>query len=1755
MFLDWPEGKKLPSEAGEVAAEIRAVLSSFKDIFARDLGREEKLKDMITLADQIESAEMKSYGLPNDGMHRLVSYADQSPIFCSMDPDPGFVGGAAGITSKPADQELERLGRLLILLYLCGACQLTGTQINAIGLLCRNLPRLISSKAFKPLPSQDSQYRNRYLELQGQAAVFIKERNWEGLDHFLANDNEDLNDDVGKLRFGELRMIVQLLDQLLSPKSVQKQAEPPPRLPLKSSKPKTPPKDKVRNPLSKYRKAKSPPIIPLEDDPEPEEEQIPPVPLDPDDPNVTSAGVVVTPKAEVRTENLPEESLKELTVRGSQLRFYSIWSGQSIEALTATEARLCMDYLRQLDTHSTGEEIARIILMLSGLYGWKANNIIAAFKPQFDHNEPVPEIWAELLGSELYLSIAVLGAEYFAEVPPALLEEKNFSEVDQVVRFKTSLDQLTSTPEILAEISSISSREDELLQDILRSLDALNRQLLHNVTTRFSYHRWRSAFVQAVVMETSDIPLMQLLLCEEFGFNASSLHYIAFDSDQINRQLRKVRTELWGEPFADVVQIATKGLIGAPWAGLRLEPIVEVSRGLQTAALTGSLKTKGVVNVAHHNALVDWVAWIMMLVTASRNNVDFGKLTLDQLSLQANAIIYEDKPADPSIYRRVAGLPDFVVLELYRLITHIRQLRDYLRRFPKKKSEYALSQSLTQVLESRLPLLFSLTENIDADGNKKKPLLEMSPWQARTFINTYFGDEYRLNLCRHFFSSQLRRQELLPAFLIESQLGHIMGNPLFGEDSVVSVAEFSEAINEPLERYLSACGVVVTERFNPRPNMKEIPLKTLCEIREGIKDRKRADRQLLRSQRGLEEVEKAAGRIETVIHAELRKHQGLKEGEPHKRKFEISKEACIEVSRRILEQIPGDEKILVGALKKIRGTLNHLKQTQGWKVEFPPPIFWHIASPIRLTKFHLNAYDAWQALIKHFDRSCRLYRPDQIHEAAGLFLVLLDYVNDFDELWEILSTKRTPYLLEPERAWALDIHLQPDSEYTCARTLYQPAAYALDASFSSKVPLPSKSVFFRNIYLLLPNQWQGDARSYRSTLTDLEDLKVLGRLVSAPIPLADVMSGKMPQRELTAKRLAEFINDSGTNDSGTTEALVTNKGSEHETLFDHSEIEPEIRRGQFQEEIDALKKMLPGTNEKGSRPWRGAEAKLHELLTGKPHPTMRCIIQWVLQLLEPNANKKTQGPLAKKTVHDYLVDVSTILVESLGDAAITEFEEEELFELIQKTLDHSENVREKSHIHVTRFFDDISQISNLPRLQFIDESKGLEGIDARIITRKEHNLIIEQLSQWAEDENLSVGAQRGLRSAQTYSAVQYRFGSRRNELAYLRADDAISSAGVWVIRRSNQRTLKSAAAQRLLSFETGFNECIRVSNDPDSPWLFSGFHERRLEIRPLNLVTEATRYATGDAEARLHHNRHSVPTRVIPELFALSDILERWRAAARLAAMLGHVNIRITLSHYCHSVRLAFARRYTRSLEDTPAGALEYFTSTENSSLFRKSDSCRSFVKRVATHYEKTPPFQKAIRADLPVDIKTIEPKPEDIIGWFQSLFRGRAGLVFADTQIPQAIQDKLLSEIADLQDMTDFTAVDQDVIHARLLGNGQTSSQTDRRNISPNLFASWAFTVKEISLTDMVKAAAELSQFSQGIHWKGRQVSWFCRTRDRDTIRDLIGLVGMPIECRFSDDADNVIQLTIPESFGSNAQSSVSIRVLLMLVLSIAAL
>lgn len=1749
-FLDWPEGKLSPPHPAAVANELRALLDSFPDYFDGYPATPEDKDDLLRIAEALEQQPPHEPERLRANEHRQTSYKSTSPIYAALDPDPSFVSAAAGLTPEPDQQALERLGRLLLLLSSCEARTLSASTINTINIFCRNLPIALMSVFGSHIKPIDRALKSRYLEIQAGALPYIENRDWAGLGRYLKEIETKGFNESWKNRLENLEIIVAELIAIQNGKSKRAARKNPTQSKpdQDAEKERKKRKQRIKRIITGPPKEVIPGIGSLSSE-LPEDEAVPTTTSHPDSEVGPPTATLLKPRKTTRTAELPDKALEKITVRGNQLRFRSIWSGQSVEALTPREASLCMDALLRYPASDDFQEIARILLILSGLSGKMVNNLLVGFDPPLEYETPNPKLILELAQDKLVITQEAIGCSEFASMPDGPLSSGLVEPVAQSLRSVIDLTQICKDPSVLQTIHSINSLESVALKGIINEINTLVKYLRNNITDRFTQHRWRSTIIHELVRDTSDLPLAQLILCEDLGYNASAQHYIARHCNQIDVILKNAQRRMWGDLLRHPVSIEGSGWVGAPWGGQGLGPIRSVSRQLQAVTTTDKEAFDGAVPVEYHNTLVDWVAWLVMISTASRNNRDFNELRLDQISLSAGLLIYTDKPADPSIYRRLAAIPTFVKAEILRLLHHYVQLRNYLRRFAKHKSEYALTKEIDAILRGEASLFTRLDIGKKPSYPTSAPSpIVLIPWRAKDFIARFLPESYPRNFSRSLFASQARHRELLSPFLIEAQLGHVFGTALFADDSVISPTEYASALNTPLTQYLGICGVDTTEQYTPPAHAaKELtPLFEPDQILKGIKSTREADTKLIREQRGLTSSGQKDIKTRDVINRVLKDHLGLAADDNMPKEVNLDQSECKLLSTTILDQISGDERTLLSALRQLRNRLRELKTTHNWDLELPPPVFWHIQSPIRLTKYHLQASELLTSLQSSIADILALLPPNKIHEATALYLVSFDFVPTFEKAWEILSTKPTPYQVDKTECWGLDIKLGKKSELYQGRFFTKAAIIALDASFKSPLPVPELKNFRRDIHLLLPECLRRSNAYRLSELNRLETIVQLSRLVRCPQLISDAVSGTLLQRELTAKRTSELYSDSGNN------AYLPEPASKD--VQTGSQPLPKSNPGQFQNEIEFLKQQLAHSNTK-KRPARSAPSKLKELLHGGCHPNTALLIHWALRLLGPTANLKSGGWLRARTVNKYVNSAATVLIESVGETYLGDLDEEEIYELVSETLDNAGWV--DAHKHLNRFFDDMHERSGLPNLHFKGDRKAIESIDANIITPHEHKYAIGLLNHWSRQADMTPAEQSAIQEAAYYIDIAFGFGTRRSELQFARGKDFNRNTGILAIRHNQTRTIKTTAANRIIQIDKAIPDLNATLPANDEPLLFHHLNRKDIRLKPLELATQALRQATGNEKARLHHYRHSIATNNVHRILDEVDLTLRWKQAAELSTKLGHASLRTTISHYTHNATKIFTLKYAGNKPRAIAKALRFFLGQPTQVNKAKRQSFRTIKKTLQTPSRSTGSYSKTNLLPLPISMSADERGlASATITMFEKMIGGYANIDSAEIVISASEMAKVLTLLKKIQYESDFEAIPASSLEIWLEGTASHRSQKGiRRNLPAIAFESWRANLEGTSDEDALAACADLASYKSGIRWRKRPVRWYFAPEDRDHLEKTIRETGLPIDLKETPDRENYVILTLQGTEQAPANAATTVRCLLQFALALSSL
>jgi hypothetical protein len=367
--------------------------------------------------------------------------------------------------------------------------------------------------------------------------------------------------------------------------------------------------------------------------------------------------------------------------------------------------------------------------------------------------------------------------------------------------------------------------------------------------------------------------------------------------------------------------------------------------------------------------------------------------------------------------------------------------------------------------------------------------------------------------------------------------------------------------------------------------------------------------------------------------------------------------------------------------------------------------------------------------------------------------------------------------------------------------------------------------------------------------------------------------------------------------------------------------------------------------------------------------------------------------------------------------------------------------------------------------------------------------------------------------------------------------------------------LKTAAAKRLLSASPSQWENFKLYPDSQAQYVFPMMHKKGLELHAADAATHALKIATGNPNTRLHHQRHSVATLNVANLFEEKDILKRWTSAARLSTEIGHANIRTTVVHYAHSVQLPYAKHYTPSLGQMNGILIQRFQKVSNITNFMNAKNFKRFESQLSTRPVPAPIYIKNIENNLPNIFSLRETNVSDIITMCSSMLQGKTGHSQSEEVVDTSTQTKFIKTLLDIQHIANYETFSNDYLHAKLIDQTTPTEHVTRRHIAQHLFTNWKDAVKYKSTADLAKYADKLLSYSNGIRWQGRPVAWHCRPIDRDDIIQLLSEMGLPITCTRSPEFENRLILKIS---GKNAQQEIattSIRCLLIIALSISCL
>ncbi|CAE7593699.1 unnamed protein product [Symbiodinium microadriaticum] len=857
-----------------------------------------------------------------------------------------------------------------------------------------------------------------------------------------------------------------------------------------------------------------------------------------------------------------------LNPTGTGIEFEDFWASRLNDALTRSEIRHCVSHLiPELKDECLYRRTGAAVILLGMVSSRQFHELIAALTGNI-----VTAGQSELLRFEL----SATGTSFLICSPQqhrVAKEGQSDEEEEDEIQFLEGSWRLAIPQEIgpilwewehfLNSAGSVDQYPDPDRRKFwlnhqnfrLMSWISAHRATLRNQPncSRYGESMCRQTIVCDMFEKTFDIPLVQLATARSIGLRQAALNYLSVESSLLESLWLKSARDLFDQQLTFHEGPKSEGYIGTPRARSVMEEIQALAKAVESIAIVGRRGSLERLVSEYNKALL--ITGIMFLVGTSHRNQKISRVKAKHISLQAGLAIIADKMTGPSKYRRVVAVSHPLKYRLHHLYSWL------IRIFENDEFRKAVSPEHLKKIELAIRGEGPLFLDLKLHSNK----VTVSNWNSGKAISDLTDGRFPASGYRHFLSS-LARKKRWPALLVETQLGHGFGLPMFDENCAIAPLEFSRAMDPYLTEMLTEAG------FNTDVPKQATTFQWLDDV-EGLKlssDLAAFERQQL----DLDKVEfekqanspgkpetqyellNAASRILRPREIELHSDDPEVEADTdNKIELRIQLEQFSEAKAYLHNHCGGDFRLMDRVLGSLRGRLRMQKIHHDWNIEWPSHYFWSVGAPIEITYASLGAFDRMDLLREEL---LRVNRQSPKLDPLGNFclhLILFADVRKTERLVDILEnvTRAMPMdgvdtLLVP-----LPVRRETGPEYddggdddSPSPSLDEVKGLGIRSKKQTMVGDEAFPLGGTALAALVPLLKSGlpeilSMRRLESSINDVLDLTefkqpkrrgVLDRLISLaslsdrielPDILRNVSSERITTRQLAPDRMAEFI--------------------------------------------------------------------------------------------------------------------------------------------------------------------------------------------------------------------------------------------------------------------------------------------------------------------------------------------------------------------------------------------------------------------------------------------------------------------------------------------------------------------------------------------------------------------------------------------------------------------------------------------------------
>lgn len=1222
----------------------------------------------------------------------------------------------------------------------------------------------------------------------------------------------------------------------------------------------------------------------------------------------------------------------------------AIWTRDSLllpdsyESLSVQEAKILGRYLAEHIAQATAEDARRLGRLALSFVTGRSTKILAAGSVMQMPNNSCKAAWILDIDKGQFRHKPYRPEGAFE---PDATESKLLEPVSDDLTLPLPLALATLFREISARNIALIGTLEEMEADISEACMLATRDLGFQV----SPGRVRRSISRLLQNEGRDMVATMLICGDTFGLSDAHTYYTCPRVSEVQQLYLTVTCEMFGdEPWK---LPTSEDRVGAR---LLTQPNIWRERPTSLAGSLATAKTNQTSPFGHreiHNALVDYLAAMILDTTGHRPVNALFQLTRGCFDLRGFGAIYQDKKSDPAHACRFVAIPELLAQQIQAYLSHLSKLKTGLAGTAKGH--------IDTVLTGKAPLLFQLglddtiQELTFSDWLHKLPLA----WQALP-----------PNASRTNIATRGRDLDAHPESLAV-QLGHLetVGYPFSDCSPTIPLgfaADLSPILNQLAKnggwRCLQGLGegasnVETWESTGPLRNWQKI----IADHEKGQKKALRASRDALRAQGriardiGQRWAEEAIASVAPKLAEAL-----ATKAKPDPDSVELLTHDDVVSLQKSLLLRSGDNSIQsYASMNALRKLLKRARSRLSWKGFVPFP--WRIARRPQGTPFFprmLTARDNIETLREHFAKSSTKC-PSEMDPVVWAFarasvaLLLFGFIDSQENLMGVLKNHRAI-----KRSSRLPDLLLVQWSYEPCRvtTVVGVAAIAL-AHLAWSYPdneIPDTSALEKAIKCLLPEKSVKTSEGVISILTSLVGVSNRIELSGAARMAVDQKTGSTSadlsqqihwidgDKRLPAPPASTVNNPVVPSENDIRKSVAPKAVREREDLSALAERQYQKLCALFPSNNDDTSLAKTGEKITAADNERGKAKLIRELISVSESNETREVVAalaiWAAHMLE-HGTADTPNP-AFSTVEKYFSAVGSDLVPLIKERRISDIDEADLTAMLVEAVEMKNTPRSQSLTarEIRNFYRIVAPKMGFPDVELDELSLYLssepDGVDAELILPSEVELAIAILNNEADlSSYTSLPKVRIRRQASASLSLMRSTGTRSGELygSRLRDLNFWENFSFFRVARNRNRRLKTPAANRRYLIEHRLSQATRHAvttwhnaetqrlTEPNRPfaYLFSAANSgkdfsTRQEIRDLAANTLAS--VTGRPTERLHRLRHLVGTEAL--MWASFSIEDR-ACVSHIRPLSAHAKdndgVLFPRDYACHTVLLGHA--------------------------------------------------------------------------------------------------------------------------------------------------------------------------------------------------------------------------------------------------------